>query len=421
MKHFFFKTLAVLVLLSTWNAQAWPVEFLFKDHQYSFQMLRAISATAGGAADIGECLATAGRITEGDDESWYREWLRIAQRREQTGDEFLGQGHPVSAGKEYLRASNYYRTAAFFLHKTLDHTRALETWQKSRDFFLKYARLAPHPIIPVNIPFENTTLPGYLCLPDVSGQKRPLLIVQTGFDGTKEELYYSQAVFALERGYNVLLFEGPGQGQVIHEQGIPFRYNWESVVTPVVDFALTRPEVDPARMALLGISFGGYLAPRAAAFEHRLKAPIANGGVYDFHYTATQGNPEAEAALDDPEASAEMDASIRQTMETNPSLRWAMSNAMFTFQASSPSDWMRMTRPYVMRDVAGKITSRTLIVDSEGDKDMPGQARKLYDALQAPKEFMLFTREDGAEEHCQVGAMVLSNSMILDWLDRVMQ
>lgn len=419
MKKMIFAMLAGLTVLSTWTATGGTMNFLFMDDQYSFQMLRAISATAGGAADIGECLGTAGRITEGNDESWYTEWMRTAQRREQAGDEFLVQGHMVSARKEYLRASNYYRTAEFFLHANPDDPRVVETWRKSRDVFRKFAELASHPIIAVDIPFEGTTLPGYICLVDESGRKRPLLIVQTGFDGTKEELYYTQAVFALERGYNVLLFEGPGQGQVIREQGIPFRHNWESVITPVVDFALLRPEVDQARIALIGISFGGYFVPRAAAFERRISALVANGGVYDFHSVATQGNAEVQAALDDPAASAEMDAAIRQAMETDASLRWAISNAMFTFHADSPSDWMRKTRPYVMRDVAGKITARTLIVDSEGDRDMPGQARQLYDAIVAPKDFMLFTREDGAEEHCQVGAAVYSNSMILNWLDKI--
>ncbi len=421
MKHPVFNIVATVVLLVAWSCHAWSMDFLFKNGQYSFQMLRAISATAGGGADIGECLATAARIIEGDDESWYAEWLGTAERRERTGDDFLAQGYVTSAGKEYLRASNYYRTAEFFLHGKPDDPRILETWRKGRDTFLKFAKLAPHPIIAVDIPFEGGALPGYLCLKDDSGWKRPLLLIQTGFDGTKEELYYSQAVFALERGYNVLLFEGPGQGQVIREQGIPFRPDWETVVTPVVDFALTRPEVDADKIALIGISFGGYLAPRAAAFEHRIKALVANGGVYDFHMVATRGSRETEAALDDPQASAEVDTAILQAMQHDPSLRWAMSNAMFTFKAVSPSDWMRKTRAYVLRDVVGSIACTTLVVDSEGDRDMSGQSRMLYDALLAPKEFMLFAKEDGAEEHCQIGAPVFSNSRILDWLDAALQ
>ncbi len=400
-------------------SSAEAAELLFKDGQYSFQMLRAVAAVPGGAADVGECLATGYRIKEGDDESWYREWLATAERREKTGDEFLDHGRRTSARQEFLRASNYYRTAEFFLRSDPRDPRIVDTWRKGRDSFLKFARLADHPILPVEIPFEGKMLPGYLCLVDKSGKKRPLFIIQTGFDGTKEEIYYTNAAFAVKRGYNCLLFEGPGQGQVIREQKIPFRHNWETVVTPVVDFALKRREVDPKRIAYMGISFGGYLAPRAVAYEHRIRACIVNGGVYDFH--AVVAKEGVGRYLDDPNGAREVDKQIVETMKKDSSLRWVFGNGLFTFGAKSPSEWIRMTRPYTMKDSAPKIRCRMLVVDSEGDKDMPGQARQLYDTLQCPKDFMLFTKDDGAEEHCQVGAAYFSNARILDWLDDAMK
>lgn len=399
-------------------SESWTMEFIFKDTMLSFQALRTISATAGGGADIGECLKTLYGVKEDDVESWHEEWRKTAVQRERTGDKFLSKDHPVSAGQEYLRASSYYRTAEFFLHTNPKDRRIVETWRKSRDCFLKYAKLADHPIIPVQIPFEGVKLPGYLCLVDGSGEKRPLIIIHSGFDGTAEELYYNQAVFAVKRGYNCLLFEGPGQGGVIRELNIPFRPNWETVVTPVVDFALKRKEVDPERIALMGISLGGYLAPRAVAFEHRIRACIANGGLYDFHASGVK--PDVEKALDDPDGCKEIDKAVYKMMKTDLSKRWAFGNAMFTFHAGSPSEWMRMTRPYTMRDVASKIKCRMLVVDSEGDRYLPGQAKKLYRALQCPKEFMLFTKQEGAEEHCQFGALRISNERILNWLDDAM-
>jgi alpha-beta hydrolase superfamily lysophospholipase len=80
-----------------------------------------------------------------------------------------------------------------------------------------------------------------------------------------------------------LTFEGPGQGGVIRKQKIPFRHDWEKVVTPVVDYALTTrtKEIDPNKIALMGISMGGYLAARVAAFEHHISACILYNGVYD--------------------------------------------------------------------------------------------------------------------------------------------
>ncbi len=410
---------ALLLFASLPAVDLRAMDFVFKDNQYSFQALRAVSYAVSGGADIGEVLSTLYRIKEGDDESWYREWMKTAEQRHEAGDAFLSRDRRISARQEFFKASNYYRTAEFFLHTRPDDPRIVTVSRKGRDAFRKGAALADHPIATVEIPFEGTSLPGYLCLVDGSGKKRPLLIVQTGFDGTGEELYFAAAHFAVRRGYNVLIFEGPGQGRVIREQRLPFRHNWETVVTPVVDYALTRREVDPERIALMGISFGGYLAPRAVAFEKRIRACIANGGVYDFHGAAPL-TPEDEKALDTREGAKEIDEAIYGRMKTDPSLRWSVANGMFTFQARSPSEWLRMTRAYTMRGVAEKITCPMLVVDSEGDKDLPGQSRMLFEALSAPREFMLFTAAEGAEEHCQVGALLISNARILDWLDDVM-
>jgi len=411
--------LAWLLAICLFTAgNAFSMELIFKDPQYSFQTLRAMSYAVSGGADIGEVLKTAYAITEGDDESWYREWLKTAQQCEKAGNDFLSRDRGISARQAFFKASNYYRTAEFFLHTHQKDPRILATWKQSRDSFLKGAALADHPIIPVKIPFEGTTLPGYLCLVDASSKKRPLLIVQTGFDGTKEELYFETAYFAIKRGYHVLLFEGPGQGEVIRMQKLPFRPNWETVVTPVLDYAIGRKEVDATKIALMGISFGGYLAPRAVAFEKRIMACIANGGVYDFHMAARL-TPEEEKAIDTQKGAEEMDKAIYEKMKSDPSLRWVMANGMFTFHAKSPSAWLKMTRPYSMKDVAGKITCPILICDSEGDRDLPGQAPKLYEALRCPKDYMLFTKEEGAEEHCQMGAIGISNARILDWLDNI--
>ncbi len=397
------------------------LQFIFQDQEYSYQALRAISQSCAGGADIGECLSTVYRIKEGDDESWYSEWLSTAQRVEKMAQDFQDQGDLISAKECYFRASNYYRSAEFFLHTNPQDPRIVETWKKSRDCFLEAAALSDGLIRPVEIPFEGTTLPGYFCVVDKSGALRPLLVIQTGFDGTGEELYIEVATAALKRGFNCLIFEGPGQGRVIREQHIPFRPNWETVVTPVVDFALEQPEVDQERIALMGISFGGYFAPRAVAFEHRIKACIANGGLYDFHAAVMRNTPPGfEEMLDDESAAEEIDKDIYQIMETNPSLRWSFGNGMWTFGAKSPSEWMRMTRPYNLRDCADKIECHMLVVDSENDKALPGQAKPLYDALRCPKEFMLFTAEEGAGEHCQVGGYMVSNERILNWLEKTL-
>ena len=116
-----------------------------------------------------------------------------------------------------------------------------------------------------------------------------------------------------------------------------------------------------------------------------------------------------------------MDAQISKLMEKNTSMRWIFNDSKWKFAADSPSDDVRKTRPEATKDVAGRIVCPTLVVDSEDDKSIPGQARELYEALHAPKTFMLFTNAEGAGEHCQEGAKMISNERVLDWLDETLR
>ncbi|MGA7898572.1 MAG: alpha/beta fold hydrolase [Nitrososphaeraceae archaeon] len=273
------------------------MKIVFQDPTFSLQLLRVLNEIYYKGADIGECFSTAYRIREGDFESWHQEWLKTAKRIHKYAEDCLAAGHKISARDAYLRASNYYRVAEFLLIDPED-PRIQTTWGSSKECFSKAGRLFSPEFEPIEIPYEGTTVPGYFYrASEVRGgnekgkdngngvnasRPRPTLIVHGGFDSTLEELYTSAAAPALERGYNCLTFEGPGQGGVIRKQKIPYRYDWEKVVTPVVDYALTRPkEIDSTRIALMGISMGGYLAARAAAFEHRIAACILNDGVFD--------------------------------------------------------------------------------------------------------------------------------------------
>jgi dipeptidyl aminopeptidase/acylaminoacyl peptidase len=117
---------------------------------------------------------------------------------------------------------------------------------------------------------------------DDSGRLRPTVIAVNGYDSTIQAMHFGHAVASVSRGYNCLLFDRPGQGRVLYKQGLHMRPDWENVVKPVVDYAVSNhPEIDPERIALNGWSFGGYLAPRAASGEHRLAACIADPGQWD--------------------------------------------------------------------------------------------------------------------------------------------
>jgi pimeloyl-ACP methyl ester carboxylesterase len=397
----------------------WYDGFMFTDRNYCFEFIRALGASTGGGADIGECIDTARRITEGDNESWYREWLKKGDYLFGLAEQWEKEGHQVSARETYLRASTYYRSASFFLVAPEERARSVEAWKKSRTSFLRAIAGLPY-VKAVRIPYEKTTLPGYLVTDFDATKKHPLLILQTGFDGTGEELFFGYVASARERSYDCLIFEGPGQGEPLRVQNLHFRPDWEHVVTPVVDYALTLPNIDTRRIALMGISFGGYLAPRAAAYEHRVRACIANGGIYNFA-AATYGKmpPELRGLIDtDPDR---FNREIKEGIAHNINARWSINNGMWTFGVATPAEFYRAIGPYTLEKAAPAITCPTLVLDSEDDLFLAGQAQELYKALKCPKDFYCFTRQETAQAHCQIGATGISGSIIFNWLDRVMK
>jgi len=390
------------------------MHLVFEDQTFSFELLRTVSYAPYGGADIGECLVTASHIRQGDFESWHEQWSKTARRVHALADSALQHGQRVSAREAYLRASNYYRTAEFFLHGNPQDPRLLVTWGNSRTTFRQAVKLMDTPVEQVLIPYEGTRLAGYCYRPDDSHKPHPTLIVHGGYDSTGEELYLLIAAAAIQRGYTCLTFEGPGQGALIREQHLPFRPDWEKVVTLVVDSVLTRPEVDPARIALMGISLGGYLAPRAAAFEHRLAALIANDGLYSFHFSEKARAVTRVAALF---GRAIAQYTLKQVMQRKTKIRWAIENGMFTFQVGSIWDLIEATESWSLEGVAHMITCPILVCEAEGDHFFAGQPKMLYEALTCPKTLLRFTADDGAEEHCQLGALLLSNHRVFEWLD----
>ncbi|WP_042432414.1 alpha/beta hydrolase family protein [Streptacidiphilus anmyonensis] len=390
------------------------------DAQFWYETLRSFGHIAYGGADFGEVVATAGRIAEGDYGSWHKEWLATADRVADEARRALEAGHPVSARDGFLRASNYYRSAEFFLHGHPCDPRHQHAYERSVECFRSAAALSSPRIEPIEIPYEGTTLPGYLYRADDSGEPRPTLVLHNGFDGTAEEMHFFGAVAGVERGYTVLVFDGPGQPGPLHREGLTFRPDWENVVGPVLDFATGLPEVDNERIALLGNSMGGLLAPRAAAFENRLAAVIALDGVYDLGPAVTRFLPgeraEAERRLR-AETDPELDALFEQRMAEDPVVRWAINHGMYVMGVDTPRAFGAAYLDYRLHGIAERIQCPVLVCDAEEDLFFAGQARQLYDELTCPKTFLEFTAQEGADAHCQVGAQRLAMARIYDWLD----
>lgn len=406
----------------------WHDRFIFQDESLVFELIRVMAKTIEHGADIGESLSTAFRIQqkEGDRkallQAWYDEWRKIAERVEKIGDECLAKGHKVSARDAYFRASEYYRSADFYLHDNPANPAIMELWNKMESCFERARKLSIPSFERIQIPYAGTELPGYFCPAPRKGQKAPTIIIHQGFDGTIQELYLSYGKDAVRRGYNCLIFEGPGQGSVIRRQGLPFRHDWEKVVKPVVDYALTRKDVDPKRIALIGLSMGGYLAPRAAAYEHRLAALVANSGIFDNWATAYERLGMTREALlkfiqEKPE---QVNAIVWEATKTNITTFWGVTNGLWTFAAKTPAELNLKQAKMTLAGCAHLIACPTLVIDSDAEQFFGGQPRKLYEALKCEKDYMVFKSGEGSELHCQVGGNLLGNQRIYDWLDETL-
>ncbi len=246
---------------------------------FDFQFVRTMGCTTYDGAETGECYETASRIEDEKEDSYTEAWRVTAERVEAIARKSFAGGHLVSAREAFLRASSYWREVGFYQSTTDPECRA--GWERQRECFAQAGKLMDPPFEAVSIPYENgKSLPGYFLKADASNKPRPTLMSLGGADSLGEELYFwGGGAAALRRGYNALLFEIPGQrGAMYSNPGAElfFRPDTEVPLKYVCDWVLARSDVDPKRLALVGWSLGGYFAPRAAAFEKRVKACIAS-------------------------------------------------------------------------------------------------------------------------------------------------
>jgi Esterase FrsA-like len=391
------------------------------DESFAFEFVRNLGFMYYGGSDLGEMVATAAKITEGDFESWFTEWDKLGRRVLGRADASLAAGHDISAREGYLRASTYFRIAEFYLHGNPEDPRILSESRASQKAYAEAAKLTGPTWEPIEIPYEGTTLPGYFYMVDNSGKARPTLIFTGGYDSSAEEMFYFAAAAATRRGYNCLTFDGPGQGSPIREQKLPFRHDWEKVVTPVVDYAMTRPDVEGGNLSLIAMSLGGYFGARTVAFEHRFRAAIFYDGVWSFYEALRHLLPKEAIAAFDAGDAAQLDEIIHKLMPKNTSLRWVVTQGLWSFGTSSLTEFVEKTKQYTVEGIVGQIQCPCLIMEADGDMFFKGQPQQVYDALQAPKQFVRFSSEDGAENHCQSGALAYKDQVVFDWLDETLK
>ncbi len=334
-----------------------------------------LAAVAGGAADLGEVVETAARVQDGDADSWLREWTAAG------GAAWAAATRRPSA-RRYLHAATYYAAPLELIAATDGSVSETALRIRQRTCWERAVGLLGG--VPLRIPYEDRTLPGAFFR---GGRgRRPLVVVDHGGREQASRAWLRAGAAAHDRGYHWMTFDGPGRQAVMRRAGPALRPDWEAVITPVVDAMLARPDVDPARLAIVGVGEASYGVVRALAFEHRLTAAVADPGVLDLAapWTAALA-PEARAALRtgdrrvfdrelhlaglfDPQA----EATLRRRA------RW------YGVGGHTPFDVYARIGQFRLGAEIERITTPILVREDPRERHWSGQARRLHARLPGP-------------------------------------
>jgi pimeloyl-ACP methyl ester carboxylesterase len=387
---------------------------------------RALFHATYGGADFGECQQAVQRVGAGTVDDWHREWSATADALVEAGGASAAAGHRVSAREAYLRASTYYRTAYYPLFGSPPDERLRAGFDRESAALDKAVVLWDTPVEAVEISFEDgVTLPALFARPSEGGGTHPTIVHVNGYDSNINEMFVAHAPAALSRGYAILMFDGPGQGRPLIRDGLSMRPDWENVVRPVIDFVLGRSEVDAERVVLAGWSFGGFLAPRAAAFEDRIAALWADPGQWDLRDALLPSLPLSE---EDKARFPDIDAARLAPMEeflngpeVSPMLHWRLvRRGLWVHGKESLFESLAEMTHYEVSSVASNIACPTLVTMAEGDP-MAAGAPRLLDAIAAQRKTLVrFSAAEGAAGHCEGTARRLFHQRCYDWLDETL-
>jgi pimeloyl-ACP methyl ester carboxylesterase len=386
--------------------------FKSNDLDYQFQAFVLGYATYGGAT-VGEALYTAKHVNEKDLKSWWQVWNNTAVHTEAQANLSLQAGHVVSARKAFLRAFTYYRTSAIMLsyHDPLFK----ETFDKARACYREFAHLSNPAIEVVQIPFEGKFLRGYFAKPQQgNNSKLPTYITIGGGDTLAEDLYFFGGAAALERGYNVLMVDLPGQGTTPFD-GLTMRHDSETAVRTMVDYLVSRSDVATDKIVASGVSLGGYFTLRAASYEKRLRTIALSTPIVDWHQALLEAAP-APFRM----APNLLGAITKFAGLFSPS-QVIVFDRYFHWQTGAATMGEAFEKFKSWRVDVSQVTCPTLCIVGDGEDEVfKKQTRLCYDSLKTPKRLVICTEKDGADAHCQTNNLQYGQQLMFDWFDDVL-
>jgi len=382
----------------------------FRTPVFEFELIRALWAIPFGGADFGEVMTVVPAIREGDFDSWYRGWSGLARAVAGRSEVLID---PVSRGNARLRASSYMRSAEFFLSSSDSRRESAAAFY--REQFYEGLQDLKVDVVRSNVPYGEVTMET-MFLRSASALHDDVLVVHGGFDSTPEELYFTIGAGAVRRGFHVLIWEGPGQGQLLRAHGRTFVPQWEEPASVALDSLLEH--CHPRAVVGMGISLGGHLMARAAAHLDRYH------GIVLFDYfppllAAIEHNvPRLLRGLPE-RLPPRMDQLVKLYARRHPELAWMIANATWTFGGENLAELIKSAREFDDASWAERINSHVLVLVGEEEHFFDkGLVDDFLARLTAARSRRLreFRREEGGSLHCRNGAIHLAHEEIFDWI-----
>jgi len=337
-------------------------------------------------------------ISAGEQIRTFGDWKRV----------MTGMAEKAVAEERWINAAFYFRAAEFFVLPDDPDKEVL--YDRFIDLFYNKA-FAGEPIEKHAVPYEGTHIPA-LHIPPVRTPEKGTIVIHGGFDSFIEE-WYSCATFLAAEGYDIIMFEGPGQGAALKKAGLPLTHEWEKPVKAVLDhFGLDN-------VTLLGISMGGWMCFRAAAFEPRIKRVIASSIAFD--YMQIPPLPIqwlAKVLLRFPGL---MDYLAGMKMKASYQERWGINNLMYITKIPSPVAASEVLLRFNEENQHPELVKQdVLILTGAEDHFIPLkmhylQIRALKNARSLTAR--IFTREEQGQNHCQIGNIGLSLEVMREWIE----
>ncbi|MEY9862032.1 alpha-beta hydrolase superfamily lysophospholipase [Catenulispora sp. GAS73] len=331
------------------------------------------------------------RNTEPNPEAWASAWDGAGALQVEFAEKERSLGMRGAATARFLRASNYYLTGE---RQTPPGPAKSNSYERGLAAFASAVELMDRPLERVEVPSPDGILPGWLIPAHGVTGPAPVVVFYNGFDVTKELLYgFIREEFA-DRGIACLVIDTPGTGEPLRLRGVPSRPDYEVPTTAIVDHLVTRPDIDPARIGLLGISLGGYYAPRGASFEPRIKAVAGWGGVWDYGAVWQRRWATASKSVSVP--------------------FWQLPWVMGT---DTMEQALEKVRDFALADALPRLNQPLLIVHGADDKAIPlSDARQAFEAAgSGDKQLIVLDGANGGAEHCNTDDPDPARQAIADW------